>query len=98
MFGSELSDAVDGEQKLEIDGLLRPEATIVVERGDSFGRRYVVWTAFAGYALDEIDNCRLRRAVVSRREWIGGVDEGSRQNEPGERERSESEHGPDPFH
>ena len=73
MLRRERLHAVEREEELEIHRLLGPERAVVVERGDALGGRHEVGRAFLRHLLDEGDDGFLRRAVVPRRQRIGGL-------------------------
>jgi hypothetical protein len=74
-------DAIQGEEELEIERLLRPQCAVVVERGDAFGGRNEVGAALLRHLRDELDDGSLRRAVSPRGKRVGGVGAG-REDEP----------------
>ena len=47
---------VHGEHELVVDRLLDPQRAVIVERGDTLGRRHIVGPALRGHARDEIDD------------------------------------------
>ena len=61
-------DAVECKGELEIDRLLRPKRTVIVEHSDALGRRNKVRAALSGDARDEIGDRRFRRAVIQGRQ------------------------------
>jgi hypothetical protein len=69
-MGGHRLHAVEGEQDLEVERLLRPERAVVVERGDALGGRHEVGRTRLRDALDERDDGLLRSRVVPRGERI----------------------------
>src|SRR6185436_4117010 len=65
--------AVDGESELGVDRLLDPQRAVIVDGGDAFGRRHIVWPAVLGHRRDEVENGFLGRSVVPRWEGVGAL-------------------------
>jgi hypothetical protein len=61
---------VECELNLEVDRLLGPERTVVVEDRDAFGRWYMLRPALACHPPDEIDDDPFGAAVVPGRKRI----------------------------
>jgi hypothetical protein len=57
-------DPVDGEEELEIDGLLGPQRAVVVEGGDALGGGHEVRAALPGDPGDEVEDGLPGRPVV----------------------------------
>ena len=64
---------VDCEEELGIHGLLRPQATVVVEGGDALGDRHEVRRACLCDRRDKVDDGLLGLTVVPRRQSIIGL-------------------------
>src|SRR4029077_1004571 len=52
------------KEHLHLHRLLAPERPIVVEGGDALRGRNELWSTLLRHARDEVQNLRLRRAVV----------------------------------
>src|SRR5262249_2582073 len=74
MLRSECPDPVDRELELDVDWLLRPERTVVVERGDARGGRHEVRATLFRNTVDEVHDRLLRGTVVPGRERVGRTD------------------------
>ncbi len=87
VLGREFFDLVDDEDELEVDGLLAPQAAIVVESGDAFGWDDVVRRVGGGDALDERDDSLFVRALVPGGQRIGESigGKGEKREEKGEK-------------
>ena len=84
MLRGQRLDAVEDEERLEIHRLFRPERAVVVEYRNTFGSRHEIRTAFAGRALDEIDNGFFGGTVLPRRQRIGGLQWRTKQGASGQ--------------
>ncbi len=69
VLGRHRFDAVEHEHALKVERLLRPERAVVVEGRDAIARRHVVLAARIGDGVHEIDDARLRLAVIPGREY-----------------------------
>ncbi len=72
MLRRESLDAVKRESLREIDRLLGPQGTVIVEGGDAFGHRHKARRAFPGHLFDEGDDGLLRCRVIPGWQGIGG--------------------------
>ena len=81
--------AVEREDYLEIHRLLAPERAVVVERGDALGHRHEVRRAFLRHLFDEFDDGFLCRAVVPRRQRVGGLRDGRHESHHANKRGSE---------
>ena len=96
MLRREFADTVDDEQQLEIQRLFRPERAVVVEHGDTFGRRHEICRVPRTRLVDEVDDRPFRRRVTpgrqrifrARRErYAGTAGEGKCTHDPDSHER-----------
>ena len=55
-YSSANPSAAVREEDLDLQRLLAPQGSVIVERGDALGRRHVVRPAFVGHARDEIED------------------------------------------
>ena len=69
-------ELVKDERHLKRHGDFRPERAIVVEDGDTLGRRDEIGRAFLGDLLDEGDDGLLRCRVIPRGQWVGSEGDG----------------------
>jgi hypothetical protein len=63
-----LSEAADGEVKLDNQRLFGPQRAVIVEDGNTGGRFDVIGAALLCDSPDEIGDCGLRRAVIPTRQ------------------------------
>ena len=90
MLWRERFDAVEDENRLEIQRLFGPERAVVVEDGDAFGGRNEVRRAVLRHLLDEGEDGFLRCGVIPRRQRICRAgDDDARERE----EKCEQFHG-----
>ena len=64
MLGGELLDPIHGEEQLEVDRFLRPEAAVVVEGGDALGFGNEIGTGGIGYPGYELEDLLLDITVL----------------------------------
>jgi hypothetical protein len=62
--------AILREEKLDLQGLLAPQRAVVVERRDPPGRRHEIRPASLRHACDKVQDRRLRRSRIPRRQWF----------------------------
>ena len=81
VLGRERLDAVDGEQELEVQGLLGPQRAVVVEDGDALGGWNEVRRADLVDPLHEVHDGLLGRSFVPRRQRVLGMGRGRREDQ-----------------
>jgi hypothetical protein len=64
-------DPVEGEDDLEIVGLLGPQRAVIVEGGDALGHRHEIGSTGGRDPRHEVEDRLPDRAVVPRRQRIG---------------------------
>ncbi|MCY1382926.1 hypothetical protein D9M69_710000 [compost metagenome] len=84
MLRGEALDLVQGEQHLEVHGLLAPQGAVVVEHRDALGRGNVVLAALVRHGADEGEDGRARGTVLPRRQGIGGLGQQGQDQEQAE--------------
>ena len=72
MLGRERLDPIEGEECLEVDGLLGPQGAVVVEDGDALGGQHEVRRAGRPHCCHESHDRLLRSAFIPRWQWIRG--------------------------
>src|SRR5688572_11860397 len=88
VLGTQRSDAVDGEEELEIQRLLGPQSTVIVEYSDAFCDRHEIGRAGLRDLRDERGNGLLRLTVVPGRQLASGLRD-TRRCEPARQERDQ---------
>jgi len=66
-------DAIKYEENLRIHRIFHPQGAVIVEGGDALGRFDVVPAVLIRDGSNKFQDRLLRRSVVPRRQWIGGV-------------------------
>src|SRR5580658_3337460 len=64
VLGRQLLDALKGEEELYLEGLLAPEGSIVVKRGNALGWRHEFGASRLCHPCDKVEDRGFHRAVV----------------------------------
>jgi len=81
VLGGRRLHLLEHEDELDIQRLLAPQRTVVVEGRNALFRRDVVLPRLVGHRLDEGDDARLRRAVVPGGKRVLGLRDARKERE-----------------